>query len=278
MLMRSPSRGVTSVPPHSPTHEAGGRVGLCCGDVCFDSGHPGNVQQGLLRQNEEDCRVRQHKQVTAAQLLLRSCGCGGNRVGCEMCFLWESRQRVQQLYCVACSLQPEVSWEGKVFRGLQPPSPPQAPCPTPVGWIDRRVAGGRVKLKVSQERAVTTRSLALGAEVAAAELLAEPGRSLPFPLPSCGGGAQPMQPTCGTRPGCPGLPAPPSTAVPAPCCTCLSSSPCWEMQACRRGPGLRSGSPGDRVSPPGLSRMACALAMCHLEPTGHVGSLSLRVC
>lgn len=49
-----PTRGRDLSFSISPAHQAGRRVGLRCGDLCFDSGHPGNVQQGLLQQNEED--------------------------------------------------------------------------------------------------------------------------------------------------------------------------------------------------------------------------------
>lgn len=64
------SRAVTRVSPPSPAHKAGPGVGLCRRDMRFDSGHPGNVQQGFLQQDEEDLCVHQHEQVTAAP----SCG------------------------------------------------------------------------------------------------------------------------------------------------------------------------------------------------------------
>lgn len=66
------SRAVICVSPPSPSHKAGPGVGLRHRDVCFDSPHPGNVQQEFLQQDEEDLCVHQHKQVTAA-----ACGCGG---------------------------------------------------------------------------------------------------------------------------------------------------------------------------------------------------------
>lgn len=51
----------------SPAHQAGRGVGLRGGHLCPDASYPGLVQQGLLRQDEENLCVRQHEQVVAAQ-------------------------------------------------------------------------------------------------------------------------------------------------------------------------------------------------------------------
>lgn len=67
---------MTCFSPLSPTHKAGRRIGLRCGDMCFDSGHPRNVQQGLLQQNEEDLCVHQHKQVITTQSPAQGWGVG----------------------------------------------------------------------------------------------------------------------------------------------------------------------------------------------------------
>lgn len=75
MLVRSPSTAVISVSLLSPTHKAGRRVGLCCGDVRFDSSHPGDVQQGLLQQNEEELCVHQYEQVITTQVPARGGRC-----------------------------------------------------------------------------------------------------------------------------------------------------------------------------------------------------------